>query len=57
MDDKVSEARANVVRNAKKKKGLPPTGKKEKAPPIEYKSIDEMREAALTKLRSGQKLF
>ena len=57
LDDKVSEARANVVRDAKKKKGLPPTGKQEKVPPKELKSLEDMRQSALAALKRGEKLF
>jgi hypothetical protein len=57
VDDLVSEARANVVRNAKKKKGLPPTGKKEQVPPKELNTLEDMRQSALDALRRGEKLF
>lgn len=51
VDDLVSEAKANVVRDAKKKKGLPATGKAGKMQKAEPKTIDEAREAALAWVR------
>ena len=57
MEDKVSEARANVVRDAKKKKGLPPTGKQEKVPSKQLNTLEEMRQSALEALKRGEKLY
>lgn len=46
IDDLIEKARAEVVMEAKKKKGLPPTGKKETAPEKEPKDIWEAAEMA-----------
>jgi len=52
LPELLSEARAGVVRDAKKKKGLPATGKKEGIPAPKYESIEEMIEAAHKSLES-----
>jgi hypothetical protein len=57
LEDKVSEARANVVRNAKKKKGLPPTGKKEAAPKEKGSTIAEMARNAMAAIQRGETLY
>ena len=57
IDDLLAEERANVVRQAKKKKGLPPMGKPGKVPEKEYKNLEEMRQAALDAVASGETIF
>jgi hypothetical protein len=57
VDDLVSEAKANVVREAKKKKGLPATGKKATLSKNEPKNIDEARAAALEAIKRGEPLY
>ena len=52
LPDLLSEARANVVRDAKKKKGLPATGKKEGIPTPKPKTIAEMVEAEHRRLEA-----
>ena len=54
LDDLIEKARAEVVMEAKKKKGLPPTGKKEKAPEKEYNTIWEAAEAAKAAIMRGE---
>jgi len=51
VDELIADARANVVRDARRKKGLPPTGKKESAP-IEGppQTLQESSKALLRKL-------
>jgi len=46
LPELLSDARADVVRGAKKKKGLPATGKKEGVPPPKPKTLQEAVEAA-----------
>lgn len=46
LPELLSEARANVVRDAKNKKGLPATGKKEGVPSAKPKTVAEAVEAA-----------
>ena len=52
LPELLSDARADVVRGAKKKKGLPATGKKEGVPPPKPQTIAEMVEAAHKRLEA-----
>ena len=53
MKDTVREARADVVRKAKEKKGLPATGKKDKLPSKAPKTLDEWAEMTIKQINSG----
>ena len=53
-DDVKSEARADVVREMKKKKGLPTVGKKSPMPSEKPGSIDDWAEKMKARVRSGE---
>lgn len=56
LDDKLAEARADVVRKARQKKGAPATGKKETVSTSKGKTIAEMARAAKEALSRGESL-
>jgi len=53
LEQIVAEERAKVVRQAKNKKGLPATGKKEAAPNKKFKTVADMVRAAHEQVNAG----
>jgi len=53
LEQIIAEERAKIVRQAKNKKGLPATGKKEAAPAKKFKTVQDMVRAAHEQVNAG----